>query len=188
MSKRLVSGIILATIALYLWGMLYWGANPLPYKTWRQTADVTGARQALLQYFPETGTYFIPGLHHDEATLNQLFAEGPIAFVHLNSREGRPVFDPGIMVKGFVLDLVVVVLIALLLQLASPALGSYGQRVKLIAIAGLTATVLVDIGDVVWWYLPWDWKLQQAGYTFGAWLVSGLVLAKFVAPSTMVNR
>ena len=183
MSKRLALGIGLATIVLYLWGILYWGVNPLPYRTWRQTADDAAARQALLQYFPEAGTYFVPGLHHDEATLSQLFAEGPIAFVHLTSREGRPVHDPGIMVKGFVLDFVVVVLIALLLQLAAPALDSYGQRIKLVALAGLTAAILVDGGDVVWWYLPWDWKLHQAAYTFSAWLVSGLVLAKFVAPA-----
>jgi hypothetical protein len=183
MSKRLALGIGLATIALYLWGMLYWGVNPLPYRTWRQTTDDAGVRQALLQYFPVAGTYFVPGLHHDDATLNQLFAEGPIVFVHHTSREGRPLHDTGIMVKGFVLDFVVVVLIALLLEFAAPALGTYGQRIKLVAIAGLTATILVDGGDIVWWYLPWDWKLQQAIYTFGAWLVSGLVLARFVAPA-----
>ena len=29
--KRLVSGVLLATIAAFFWGFLYWGANPLPY-------------------------------------------------------------------------------------------------------------------------------------------------------------
>jgi hypothetical protein len=188
MSKRLLLGIGLTTIVLYLWGMLYWGLNPLPYKAWRQTPDDVAAQQALLQHFPQTGTYFVPGLNHDEATLNKLFAAGPIAFVHLTSREGRPVFDTGIMVKGFVLDFVIVLLIAMLLKLAAPALPTYGARVKLVALVGFIAAVVVDGGDVVWWYLPWDWKLQQALYTLSACLVSGLVLAKFAAPAVTAPR
>ena len=64
--KRCVIGIILATLAMYVWGFLYWGgANPFPYKAWKQTPDDVAAGKALLEHFPETGTYHMPGMNHD---------------------------------------------------------------------------------------------------------------------------
>jgi hypothetical protein len=178
--KRFVLGVILAALAMFLWGMLYWGANPLPYTSWKRATDDVAAGQALLQYFPENGTYYIPGMYHDKETLSRMFEQGPVAFVHMLRREGRPMMDPSIMIKGIVLYLFVALLMAWLLRLAAPALPSYGSRVKFMALAALTATMLIDLGDAVWWYIPLAWKLHQAAYNFSAWLVAGLVLARFI--------
>ena len=62
---RLAAGTALAAVAMFVWGMLFWGANPLPYRAWKQPTDDVGAGQALRTYFPETGTYAVPGRHHD---------------------------------------------------------------------------------------------------------------------------
>ncbi len=119
----------MATLAVYAWGMLYWGLNPLPYTAWQRTADDAAAGQALRDHFPRSGTYYLPGLYNDSETLTRLHESGPVAFIHITAREGRPEMDPGIFVKGFVLNLVVVGVIALLLQMALPALSrSAGAR------------------------------------------------------------
>ena len=57
---------------------------------------------------------------------------------------------------------------------------SYWDRVKFAALVGLAAAVMIDFGDVVWWYIPWEWKIRQAVYTVTTWTVAGLVLAKLV--------
>ncbi len=173
-------GVLLATLALFAWGMLYWGANPAPYTAWQQTRDDAAAGRAILQYFPVTGTYYLPGLYNDAETRTKLHEHGPVAFVHVTARDGRPEFAPAIFVKGLALDLGVVLLLAWLMHQAGPALPGYGDRVKLAAAAGLLAALLVDLGDVVWWSIPWQWKLHQALYSFTAVLVPGLVLARFM--------
>lgn len=178
--QRLALGVGLASVALFVWGFLYWGLNPLPYSTWKQTADDAAAQRAVLEHFPETGTYYLPGLYNDAETRTRLHEAGPIAFLHLTDRDGRPEQEPAMMARGMLLNLVSVTLMALLLRMA--ALPTYGGRVGLVALAGFAAAVLIDVGDSIWWYIPIEWKLHQAVYTFTAWLVPGLVLARFVVP------
>ena len=180
---KLALGVILASIAVFVWGFVYWAANPLPYSAWKQTEDDAAAGQAILEHFPESGTYFLPGIYNDEETMTRLHEAGPIAMIHL-SREGGPVMRPLVLVKGFLLNLVTVILAALLLRLALPASASYADGVKLAALTGLAAAVFIDFGDVVWWYGSWDWKLHMAIYHVSFWLVAGLILAKFIRPQT----
>ncbi len=180
--KKLVIGIIAASIAVFMFGFLFWGATQLPYRAWKRTPDDVAAGQALRQHFPEAGTYYVPGMHHDDQTLTELYEKGPLAFVHVTSTEGRPVFDRTIMIKGFLHNALVVVLIAILMQMALPALDSYAKRVRFTAFTGLVAVVLINFGETVWWQLPMAWQMQLAMYNFGFFLVAGLVLAYFIRP------
>lgn len=173
--------IVLATVSMYVWGFLYWGgANPLPYQSWKQTKDDVAAGKALLEHFPETGTYYLPGMNHDAETKAKLFEDGPVGFVHITARDGRPMVDPSIMIAGFVLNLIVVILLYLTLNQAAGSLPGYGSRLKLVALFALTAVVLIDCGDAIWWQIPWEWKIHVAFYNFSAFLVAGLVLSAFV--------
>ena len=120
-------------------------------------------------------------MYIDEETRNKLSEAGPVAFVHIQ-REGRPVMDPSIMLNGFLLTLVTACLISVLLKRAPPALRSYAERVGFVALVGVTAVVMIDFGDAVWWKIPWGWKIYQIFYDLVAWVIAGLVLAKFVRP------
>lgn len=182
--KNSIIGIAISAVVLFFWGFLYWGLGPYRSMIWQPNADDVAAGQALLQHFPENGTYFVPGFTQDEATVEKLFADGPIAFVHMISASGRSMHDPAIMIQGFILNLVVIVLIAMLLRRVCSALPTYVDRVKFVALAGVTSAVLIDFGDAVWWQIDWSWKLYQAFYSFSAWLITGLILAKFIAPES----
>ena len=176
--KQRVIGIVLATIAVYVWGFLYWGISPVPYTAWKQTNGDEATQKALLEHFPESGTYYVPGRHHDEETMNRLFEAGPVGFVHINL-EGRPAVDPSIMISGFFFTLVAVLLISVLMAKSAPAFSSYADRVKFAALTGLTAVVMIEFGQAVWWQVSWQWKIFQAFYNFAAWTTAALVLAKF---------
>ncbi|CAM2010162.1 hypothetical protein [Acanthopleuribacter pedis] len=160
--KRALVSIISAGLAMYLFGMLYWGVSPLPYYAWQQTTDDVAAGEAMARYFPVSGTYYLPGEHHDAATKAELYEKGPVAMIHVTARDGRALHEPWVLVKGLVLKLTVAALLWLVLFLAQP------DRVRrgflLLVVVGLAGTVLIDMGDVVWWYLPFPWKAAQSIY------------------------
>lgn len=178
--KRTILGIVLATLVLYFWGFLYWGLNPLPYQSLRRSTDTAAAGEALKKFFPENGAYLFPGRITDEAEAERMYSAGPVGILQMTSVDGRPAFDPRIMLNGFVVNTIAVCLIAALLRTVSGALPTYGSRVKFAALAGLTCALLTDIGEVAWWDVSLAWNLHKAVYTLSAWVVTALVLAKFV--------
>lgn len=175
-------GVAAATVAVYMWGFLYWGATMIPYGPLKPSAGDEAAQQALLEHFPETGSYVVPGMHNETETLTRLYEAGPIAFVHIQ-REGHPMEDPSLLIQGFLFTIVVTFLISALMKKALPALPTYGDRVVFAALAGLTAVVMIDIGDTVWWRTDLTWKLSQAFYGLMVWVIAGAVLAKFIQPA-----
>ena len=68
----------------------------------------------------------------------------------------------------------------MLMKHTLPNLNSFGSKVKFFALVGLCAALMIDFGDAVWWQIPWAWKLHQSFYNFAAFVIGGLVLAKFI--------
>ncbi len=181
---RTIVGIAVTSVVVFLWGFLVWGLGPYKTMIWKHTRDDAAAGSALREHFPENGTYLVPGFANDDATMESLSKKGPVALVHMIAVGGAAPMDPMVMVKGFCLNLVVIILIALLLQRVVSALPTYGSRVMFVALAGLAATVLIDGGDIVWWNIAWPWKLYQGFYAFTFWVIAGLILAWSVRPKT----
>lgn len=179
--KQAVLGVVVATVVMYLWGFVYWGASPAPYQSWEQAPDDRAAGAALLEHFPESGVYYIPGNDHPMDVRNELFEQGPTGFVILD-RDGRPAFDTNIMISGLILNAIVVSVLAMLLRLTLAAAPAYIQRLRIVTYAGVAAVLLINFGDVVWWAIPMDWVLAQAFYNFTAVLLAGAVLARFIQP------
>jgi hypothetical protein len=177
---RTIIGIAIAALVLFVWGFVYWGLMPYGKYIWKPVKDDDASAQAMRDLFPQNGTYFFPAVKDDQQAANKLLERGPVAMVHMIAVGGRPGFDAAVMARGFVLNLIVVALIAVLLRVALPALPTYLGRVAFVALAGLAATVLVDGGDCVWWGIGWQWKLYQAVYSLSFWLFTGLILAAFV--------
>ena len=182
--KRPVIGVVIASVVLYVWGFLVWGIGPYATLFWKQAKDDEVAGQMLLEQFPENGTYYVPAFTHEQAKIEQLFEQGPVAFVHMLAVDGRSPVDPAIMVQGFVLNLVVIVLVAMLLNQVAPALPTYIDRVKFVALAGLASAILIDIGDCAWWQMDWGWMAYRGTYHVSAWVVMGLVLGCFLEKQT----
>ena len=90
MGKNIL-GVILAALAMFTWGFIYWGASPLPYQSWKHTNDDEAAGQALLEHFPESGTYYLPGFQNDEkTTLHASSKRGPsISYTSQHAKEDR---------------------------------------------------------------------------------------------------
>jgi hypothetical protein len=179
---RTVIGIVLASVVLFVWGFLYWGFGPYKTMIWKHTRDDAAAGAFLREQFPENGTYLVPGFQNDEKKREELGTKGPVAMVHMIAIGGVPGMDPSTLVLGFLLNLVVIVLIALLLRQVATSLPTYFDRVKFVTLIGLAAAVLIDVGDIAWWHIDWKWKLYQAFYDISFWFLTGLILGFFVRP------
>ncbi len=178
--KQLGLGSLLAAVAMFVWGAIFW-MSPLPYSALERTSDDAATGKSLLDHFPKSGTYLLPGQYNDQKALAALTQAGPVATVHLQ-REGQAVMPPSVFIFGFVHEFLTVFLIALLIKMALPALGSYRSRVGFVALAGLAAAFFTNAGNPIWWHHPWPWCLFTGIYDVTAWLVAGLVLAAFIKP------
>jgi len=175
--RKTILGIVTTTIVLYLWGFLYWGVSTLPYTAWKQTANDSEAQIALRKHFPESGTYFIPGMYNDAEALEKLYMQGPVGFVHIQL-EGRPAADTTIMITGFLLNLTIVALLAGFFHIAKAA--EFRDFARLSLAAGAVAVVMIDGGHIVWWQEPPNWVIWQAIYNFSGWLIAGHLLGVFM--------
>ena len=175
--SKLILGSFLAALAMFVFGAVFW-MSPFPYAAFSKTADDQAAGQALLQHFPESGTYIVPGMYNEKSKLESLHAAGPIAFVNI-CREGGPVMDPKYLGLGFLQYFVVMLLTGSVLRKVGSALPSYGSRVWLVALIGVIVALLGDLALPVWWRAPWPFFVVMAAYTAVSATLGGLVLAKF---------
>ena len=177
--KRNYLATFFAALAMFIWGAVFW-MSPLPYKVLEHTPDDAQAGAALLQHFPTTGTYLVPGAFNDPATQQRLHEKGPIATVHIQTA-GMPVTQPRVLVLGFVHYWICTLLAAFLAVRTAPVVrASYGKRVWFFALVGVLLAVFSDLAAPIWWGHPWPFHVVNAIYAVTVWLVGGLVLAAFL--------
>lgn len=175
--QKTIIGIIVTTLLLYIWGFVYWGVSTLPYSAWQQTPDDEAAQEMLIEHFPESGTYFIPGMNNDPEVRTALYANGPTGFVHIR-HGGSLETDPTTMIAGFLLNLAVVILLVAFFKAAGAR--EFRDFARLSLAAGAVAVVAIDVGDMIWWQIPVEWKIWQLIYDFSLWLIAGHLLGIFM--------
>jgi hypothetical protein len=180
--KQFTLGILLGTVAMFIFGAVFW-MTPFPYRVLPGVADEAAAGKTLKALFPENGTYLIPNPAAEPKQHAELAQTGPIATVHIQ-RQGMQPMEPRVLLQGFIHELVVVALLALILKIALPALGGYLSRVVLVTMLGVTTAVYSNFSMPIWWQHPWPYYLVSCVYDLGAWVAAGLVLAAFIKPAT----
>ena len=180
--KDLLLGSVIAAVALFMWGFVYWAVSPLPYTALKTVADDAAAGQALLEHFPQSGTYYLPDpTNSDVDEMNSLHRQGPVAMVDINVDGAEPA-SAGVLLAGFAHMLVTTLMISLLMRLTGNSLATYGDRVLFVFFAGVIVAFWTRISDVIWWGSGLPWQMYNAIYDVSAWLIAGMILAKFVGP------
>jgi hypothetical protein len=177
--KRILLASVLAALAMMVWGAIFWWTS-LPYDAVKPVYDDTESVRFLKMHFPESGTYMIPGPHHDPDAIKELRETGPVATILIRSKKNIP-SERSVFIRGLVQTLVATFLLSCLMNYTCTA-KSYWSKVGTIALAGLAAAVYNDLADSIWWYQPWHWNLVKAAYDLTAWTVAGLVIARIVKP------
>jgi len=174
---RTILGVVVTTLAIFIYGFLFWGVNTLPYEAWQQTPDDAAAQAMLREHFPTSGTYYIPGRQHSEADLLKLSEQGPVGFVQIDV-DGKPAFEPAVMIGGLILNLVFVCLLVGLFRITRATEFRDFARTSLVA--GAAAVLLIDGGNIVWWAAPVGWQIWPAIYNFTTFLIAGHLLGIFM--------
>lgn len=178
--KRVILGSLVAAVVIFFWGFLYWNVLPLRNAATLAAPDEQELMREL-SALPESGTYQVPDPRNSgtEEEYGSRLGQGPVALVLLR-REGGPLFDPMVLLKGFLHMLVTTFLIAIALRMAR--LPTFGSRFVLVLVLGLAAATFANLGEPIWFYQPWGYHILQAFYDLTVWSLAGLVLAKLVRP------
>jgi hypothetical protein len=184
--KKFVLAPALAALAMFIFGFLYWGATKLPYKYLGHVSDDATASEALKKIFPKSGAYFVPGMYLDDAKHKELAERGPIAEVYYTDHGMSVDPSPGMLIKGYLYEFVLCLLLSLMLVNLAPAFKCWTCRVKFCAAIGLLMA-LGEYGYTVWWMHDVAWTTVQALYDFVALVIAGLVLGKLLTPKVTAD-
>lgn len=165
---KLAAGIVVTALALFVFGFLFWGANPLPYASWNETPDPAAAEAAVQAQFPQTGVYSVPNAGE--------VPSGVWAMLYVRHHPPQSVPALGEMLKGLAHYLLVAGVLALVLRHRA----ALGETVRRAAVLGVAAVVVVEGSDVAWWGYPLAWKLWGAAYHVLVFALGALVLAWFL--------
>ena len=172
----------LAALAMFVFGAIFW-MSPFPYKVLSTTADDRATLAALDAVFPATGLYVVPGPHLDPEQAAELYKAGPSAMVHF-TKEGFNMMDPSVFLKGYLHYFVIGSLLGCLLRKSAAGFKGYGCVVKLSTMIGLTGTLLLSLGNPIWWHQSWSWGFINLLYGTLIFTVAGLAMGKFIKPAT----
>ena len=181
MVRTLIGGLV-GGLVLFVIGFIFW-ATPLGEIPFKTAGDPQNAavQTALAQNLTATGTgtYTIPA--HKSAQGAVLYAQGPIATVHFNTRGYSP-DDMSMVVPGLILALVTGLLFAFGLH-AAGAGRRFGELARLVVLVSLAYTSWQFLGSPIFNHYGWGYWIYAFVAESAAWISAGLVVAWFLPRS-----
>lgn len=178
--KQLILASVLGALAMFVFGAVYW-MNPLPKNGFKSAKDDVEIQAFLKERFPQAGTYSVPDIDQSHDDFGKKAGQGPVAIMHVVAKGGPSSMGP-MMAKGFLTQLFAAFFLSLLMKSCLDALKTYGDRVRFCALVGLVAAVFVTGGNMVWWHHSVPFTLFTGAYQILAFIIGGLVIAKFIRP------
>jgi hypothetical protein len=177
---RTVIGGLVAGIIIFVIGFIFW-ATPLGELAYSKADDAQNAavQTSLAQNLTAsgTGTYIIP--NHNSAAGAVLYARGPIATVHFNTRGYSP-DDMSAILPGFIVAVVAGLLIAF--GLAAAGGRSFADLARLVVCFSLGFTVWEYLGSPIFNHHGWGYWIYAFIAESVALIVAGLVVARWFVP------
>lgn len=176
---RLVLGGLVAGLAMWLVGFIFWG----PLLGWiplsaLSDANAQAVQQALAANLGPagSGTYAIPSTATTAGTV--LHAQGPVATIHFMNR-GFPAFDTIAMIWGLVLAVGCALVGGVALRMVAGGLY-FTERIRLVALFAVAVAGYTHIGQPVFNHTPWGYFIYLFVSDVVTWIAAGAVLAKFL--------
>lgn len=181
MAKTLLGGL-LAGVALYIVGFIFWG-TPLSLLAFNRLEQPQSAalQQALAETLTVSGTgaYLVPAT--GTAAGDLLYARGPVAMVHFNT-SGFPVVDAGALGTGFLLAIVTGLILALALGAIGSRVTDFFSRAQVAILFALAATLYTELGQPVFNHFGYGYWTYLFLSDFIGLSVAGLIIARWFLP------
>lgn len=182
MNGKLILGILLATLAIFVWGAAFW-MNPLPNRLFRDTGADEAIQDLMKENMAEDGMYMLPSSHVEKAEMKRLYSRGPIAIIFYH-REGMAEMNWASMAYSGIHNLLSVIFLALLMFMVRGSIPTYGSKILFAGLAGLGMAFFSNLTNSIWFFYPLAYTLTGLLYDVTIWIVAALVLGKFISPVT----
>lgn len=180
--KGVILGAVIGAAVMFFWGFLFWGVLPVGSAAMSGVDNQATFQSMLAQNLGESGVYVVPFSEDpSDAEFQALHAEGPIATVYYRA-EGSEPMSTSTFVMGYLHELVVLLIMGVMLKMA--AIASYGARLVVVFLGGLSGAALSSLSGPIWWLHPWNMAVIDLIYQGVAWLLAALVLAALVKPAS----
>jgi hypothetical protein len=179
---KLLAGSIVASIAMFITGFVFFGLlqQPLaggPTLTSQQQANI---QTVLGQNLPSTATYAVPNAGTPEGTV--MFGKGPIATIHYNSSGFNSGINGAELLKGYVHELIVCLLLALALARLDRRIPDFASRARIVVFFSLAACALISLGNPIWYKHDWTNAIFEFIGNAAMLIIAGLILARWFLP------
>lgn len=189
MIKSLVLGSILGGLVAFVWSSVSWEILGWHEKSMIAFQNEDDVSSMIASHTLKDGTYILPAMPSTEGMLPEQkkktmaaaiekMKQGPIMLAAVrrggfaSSSRAFAIQLLGLMAAAFLLTW-------LLLQTSGM---SYMRRVAFLAIAGLAASVIVDLPNWNWWGFSGAHTAVNLADATITWLLAGLVIAKVAKP------
>jgi len=184
---RLLAGALCVALTVWVWSVLFYVVSPVPYLAMSRTTDDIAAGQALLEHFPETGTYILPGRYASREIRAQMRAEGPVATIYIN-RDGAAENSPLKVLLGTLNSIVIGLLIGAAMLLLNRHTARYWSHVAIGSTFGMAYTAYPRFADILWSDFPPGYQLMMIFSDGFSWVLMVLVMAWFTRPRPGTSR
>lgn len=179
--KAILLSALLGGAVMFAFGAAYW-MGPLKNPAFASVKDDVAMQQTFREDFRNSGTYVIPNMNQDQEALMEKHKAGPVAVIHYHAGGMGPESMGPMMGKGFVFQVFAALLLTLLMKSVVGQLKTYGSRVKFATMVGVVAAVLIELGNMNWWFHSPAFTLLTAVYHILSFTLAGLVIATFIKP------
>jgi hypothetical protein len=181
MARTLLGGLV-GGLIIFILGYIFW-ATPLGDIPFSHASDAQNAavQTSLAQNLAPngTGTYIIPA--HGSAEGAVLYAQGPIATVHFNTKGYSP-DDMSMIVPGLIVALITGLLMAFGLAAVGGGGRSFVPVARLVVCYSLGFTVWEFLGSPIFNHYGWGFWIYCFVAESVSLIVAGLVIARWFLP------
>lgn len=178
---RLFLGSVCVAVVLWAWSTLFYVISPIPYYTMSATTDDLAAGEALLEHFPVTGTYILPGRYNSAEVRSQMRNNGPVATIYIQ-RDGSPEASLTKVLMGTFNSIVIGLLIGVAMLLLNRHTTRYRDHVVIGSAFGIAYTAYPRFADIIWSDFPPGYQLMMIFSDGFSWILAVMVMAWFVVP------
>jgi hypothetical protein len=191
MTRSLILGTILGGLVAFAWSTVSWEMLGWHEKAMINFQNDDEVSAVIASHAAKDGTYILPGSRPTEGMSAEQKKETDAAFVE-RMRKG-PIMFAAVRREGFgsssramiiqVLSLIAAAFLLTWLLLQTTGL-SYARAVLFLAVAGLAASVIVDLPNWNWWGFSGAFTAVNLVDSTITWLLAGLAIAKVARPGT----
>lgn len=190
MTGRIISGALVGALILFVAGFLWYGLLGIGDKPFAQLPNEDAVVGTLVDGQLTSGTYIYPRMDRSGGATSMeewtaLHEKGPLFEIRYHAG-GESVGTAGMFVAGFVHFLIATLIIAMLMRMALPSLGSYGRRLMFVTMLGVFAAVFIQPSGPIWFYYPWDRAISDLAYGIISAFLAGLGMAAIIKPAVSI--